>query len=384
MAAEALIRYGKVSTRAGIAAIIAMLAMPLATAPATSASESTRPGAAAKAAERRLTEAEVAKTRAETKKLEHDDTLFWRALSTFGPLLTALIAALGLLASVRKAGRDRRDALTQEANERKLEAEKRAEAERAAETTRFDERFAKAVEGLSSGKPGEQSGAAVLVASMVREKRAALSDQALQLLLVTLQAAHDEACERLLRAALQKFAHAAPERLVTDGEGDSVGGLTHVRTSYLKLPYLKLRRLDLAFAVLRKADFRGADLTGCYGYETKLEEADFRDADLTRAQWVKAEAPRARFQRTILVRARLHKANLSNANFYEADLTKANLRQAELAGAEFRKANLEKADFHGAQLDGKALLSILDSNGWPEAEFDQATRATLEELAEQP
>ncbi|HEU5105664.1 MAG TPA: pentapeptide repeat-containing protein [Solirubrobacterales bacterium] len=335
-------------------------------------------------AERELAEAEVEKTKAETKKLQDDDSVFWRALSTFGPLLTALIAAGGLLASVKKAGDDRRDAFDREAEERQVEAGKRAEAEQAAETTRFDERFAKAVEGLSSANAGEQNGAAVLVASMVREKRAALSDQALQLLLVSLQAPHDEACERLLRAALQKFAHAAPRRLVTDGEGDSVGGLTHIRTSYLKLPYLKLPGLDLAFARLRKAEFRGADLTGCFAYETKLEEADFRNADLTGARWVKAEAPHARFQKASLARARLHKATLSHANFYEADLTKANLRQAVLIGADFRKAKLERADFHGAIFDEKALRSILDSIDWNEAEFDQSTQQALHRLAEAP
>lgn len=381
MAEEALIRFGQVSRGVGIATI-AMLAVVLAASvSAAFASKGAHPAEAA--AERRLMQAEVAKTQAETEKIQHDDAIFWRALSTFGPLLTALIAAGGLLASVKKAGEDRRDALEREANERRTEAEKRAESERATEITRFDERFAKAVEGLSSEIADEQSGAAVLVASMVREKRAALSDQALQLLLVALQASHDEACERLLRAALQKFAHAAPGRLITDGEGDSVGGLTYIRTSYLKLPYLELPGLDLAFAVLRKAEFRGANLTGCYGYETKLEEADFREANLTKAQWVKAEAPHARFQKASLARARLHKATLSHANFYEADLTKVNLRQAVLNGAEFQRARLEKTDFHGAELDEKALLSILHSDDWLLAEFDQTTQTALEELAGQ-
>ena len=362
--------------------LIALLAAPILAGirPPSAASAATPKGTKAKV-ERELAEAEVERTVKETQKLEDDESTFWRLLPSVAPFLTAIVAGVGLFVSVKKAGKDRRDAIDREAQQRRDEAGKRLDAERAAETTRFDERFAKAVEGLSSQNAGEQGGAAVLVASMVREKSAALSDQALQLLLVSLQALHDEACERLLRAALQRFAHAAPERLLMDEGGDSVGGLAHIRTSYLKLPYLELPGLDLAFAVLRKAEFRGANLKDCQAYETHLEEADFRESDLTKAQWVKAKAPRARFQGAKLVRSRLHKADLTHANFYEADLTRANLRQAVLVGADFQRATLEKADFHGAQLDERALQSILDSRDWRAAQFDEATEKALEEVA---
>jgi uncharacterized protein YjbI with pentapeptide repeats len=365
--------------------LIAFMAAPAlaGAAPNSPGSAATPAGGKAKA-ERELVEAEIAKTRHEAKKLEREESTFWRLLPSLAPLLTAIVAGAGLFISVRKAGNDRRDALDREAQDRQAESDKRLAAEQAGETTRFDERFAKAVEGLSSENPGEQGGAAVLVASMVREKRAALSDQALQLLLVSLQTAHDDACERLLRAALQRFAHAAPERLLVDGDGESVGGLAHIRTSYLKLPYLALPGLDLAFAVLRKAEFRGATLSRCQGYETKLEEADFRGADLSKAQWVKVDAPHARFQKAILTRARLHKADLSHANFYEADLSRANLRQALLPGVDFRRATLNRADFHGAQLDEKALRSILGSDDWRLASFDQPTEEALQALVEEP
>lgn len=177
MTMEALVRRERGLKWAGILVFAAMLVVVLAT-PAPAAPASTQ-GANGNlkikaAAELELTEAQIEKTRAETRKLELDDSRIWRALSSLAPLLTALIAAFGLFASVKKAGTDRR------------------ETEKAAEITRFDERFAKAVEGLSSTNGGEQGGAAVLVASMVRDKQAALSDQALRLLLVALQSPHEE------------------------------------------------------------------------------------------------------------------------------------------------------------------------------------------------
>jgi uncharacterized protein YjbI with pentapeptide repeats len=335
------------------------------------------PDPAKAAAELGLTEAQLAKTKAETRKLEHDDKTLWRLLSSLGPLLTALVAVGGLLFTVKKALNDRRDTAEREARQR-------SETEATAETTRFDERFVKAAAGLSSVNPGEKSGAAVLVASMVRDKQANLSDQALQLLLVTLQTPQDSACERLLRGALERFAHVAPGRLVADANGEPTAGLSHLQTSYLKLPHLELPGLDLAFSVLRKAEFRNAGLAGSQAYEATLEESDFRAADLTKAQWVKAKAPRARFQNAVLARARLRLADLGGANFFRADLTRANLRQANLKGAKFDRATLSRADFHGAELDDEALKTILTSEDWEAAEFDAATLERLRELETQP
>ena len=336
-----------------LAMLVATLAMPALTTAASSANASSP--SSPKSTELELNEAEAAKVEAETKKVERDDSLGWRLLSTLAPLLTALIAALGLLISVIKAGRDRR------------------ETDRAAETTRFDERFAKAVEGLSSENADEQCGAAVLVASMVGEKQAELSDQALQLLLVALQAPHAEACERLLRIALERFAKAAPERLVD--------GLAHVETPYLNLANLELPRLDIAFTVLRKADFHDAKLVGCRGYKAQLEEANFSRADLTRAEWVLAEAPKARFKKATLTEAGLRLATLTEADFYKADLRRANLREAVLLEAKFHRARLAGAVFHGAYFEDRALLSILKTEDWEEAQFDRPIRERLEELA---
>ena len=87
-------------------------------------------------AELRKTNAESRRAGVETKKLERDNGWWARLLSYLAPFLTAATAAAGVFVSVRKVGEDRR------------------EARESAEIERFDERFAKAVEGLSSVEAG--------------------------------------------------------------------------------------------------------------------------------------------------------------------------------------------------------------------------------------
>lgn len=353
--------------------LVALLAAVAAAGPSRAAKiETATVATKSERANLRKIEAETDRAEAETEKLEADEE--WWSPSFLGPLLAALAAVGGLFLSAWKFGKDRRDAIDRETRGRE-------QAREASEIERFDERFAKAVTGLSSAQPGEEVGAAVLVSSMVREKREALSSQALQLLLVSLQAPHNEVCERLLRFALERFARAAPERLIKSDDGEASLGLVHVRASYLNLSHLQLPGLDLAFASLRKADFRGAGLAGCLAYGAELEKAVFNGADLTGAQWVDAKAPDAKFRKANLSDARLHQAKLDGAKFYRANLSGANLRMASLTGAEFKRANLSGADFHGATLDERALLSILHSEDWSLAEFSGPIEAQLDELA---
>jgi len=325
-------------------------------------------------ADLRKTFAEAERAQAEAGKIGRDSEWQARLLSYLAPILTAAAAAGGVFLSVRKAGVDRRDAIEREARQRE-------DADRASEIERFDERFANAVAGLSSAKPGEESGAAVLVASMVREKREALSSQALQLLLVSLQAEHDEACERLLKNALEWFARAAPQRLVGSSDHVPVGGLAHVRASYLDLSGLDLPGLDIAFASLRKANFSKAGLRKSKALRAELEKARFNEADLTEAAWSKVKAGGARFRSACLTHANLHQADLGAANFHGADLSRTNLRFANLKGADFRSASLEKADLYGAKLDDRALSSVLEAAHWETATFGDDAERRLKALA---
>lgn len=324
-------------------------------------------------AELRQTKAEAEKSAAETEKLKRDNGWPARLLSYLAPFLTALAAAAGVVVSVWTVGKNRRDADRREATQRR-------EAREAAEVERFDERFAKAVSGLSSESSDEQCGAAVLVSSMVREKSEALSNQALQLLMVALQTTHDPVCDRLLRFALARFARAAPQRLVASEDGALTVGLVHVIAPQLNLANLELPGLDMAFANLDEADLRRAVLPGSKAYETRLENANLEGADLTRTHWARVHASGAKMRLATLRRAGLRSAELNGANFFRADLHRADLRYAELFGARFEKASLAGANFIGAQFDDRSLSSILRTDDWREARFDEEDRAFLEEL----
>ena len=85
----------------------------------------------------------------------------------------------------------------------------------------------------------------------------------------------------------------------------------------------------------RRADLRGADLSGA-----NLRGADLWDANLGCAD---------------LRDANLRGADLRDANLRGADLRDANLRGADLSGANLRRADLRDANLRGADLSGANL-----------------------------
>ena len=101
-----------------------------------------------------------------------------------------------------------------------------------------------------------------------------------------------------------------------------------------------LRGADLTGADLRWADLRGADLTGA-----DLRWADLRGADLSEADLSEADLRGAN-----LSRADLSEADLSEADLSGADLREADLRGADLTGADLRESDLSRADLTGADL----------------------------------
>lgn len=88
----------------------------------------------------------------------------------------------------------------------------------------------------------------------------------------------------------------------------------------------------------RRADLRGANLTG-----VTLRETDLRDANLTGAD---------------LSRADLRWANLRHATLRNADLRCANLRCADLGGVDLRGATLRMADLGETDLREASLIGI--------------------------
>jgi uncharacterized protein YjbI with pentapeptide repeats len=319
--------------------------------------------------EARELEAQTEKTRAEARKVRDENSFVSRSFSVGTPLLTALIAVLGLGFTAQKAARDRREQRAAD-----------AQARDAATTKRFDERFADATRGLASENPADKLAGAVLMSSMVRERRAELSHQALSLLLASLQVEHDEVTTRLLVRAFERAVRAAPQRLIATDEGGRIISLSHVRAPELNLASLDATGLDVAFAHLDGADFRRTVLRGSKGYDVSVEQATLERADLRGIEWVHVHARGAKLQRAQMSGAKLGFADLSGADFYRADVQDAEFPEANLSGAKFHRATVARAKFQRATFDDRSLRTIVQARDWREAEFDEVVREQLEAL----
>ncbi len=115
---------------------------------------------------------------------------------------------------------------------------------------------------------------------------------------------------------------------------------------------------DFSQAVLRCANFTGADLngvslsqadlTGALLKDAKLQNADLTQATLVGADLTGADLTGAKLIQATAQHVKLTGANLSGADLTQADLTGANLAHANLRGASFTQATLDGAIFTGA------------------------------------
>jgi uncharacterized protein YjbI with pentapeptide repeats len=109
------------------------------------------------------------------------------------------------------------------------------------------------------------------------------------------------------------------------------------------------------YAVLNKANLRGACMHDCRFNETQLVEADCRECDFSSSQIVASNFSLAQLQKAAFKRCDLEDtvfdwADLSDTNFYQADLFMASLKFATLRRTNFVGANLNHAHLTGAQL----------------------------------
>ncbi len=130
----------------------------------------------------------------------------------------------------------------------------------------------------------------------------------------------------------------------------SLSRLSRADMSDAMLSVAKLNRTNLVFAVLRRADLRGAELNG-----TDLSWAFLEEADLSWASLNGANLNGAKLNRTNLSKANLSGAKLNRANLSKANLSEANLNGTELNGANLSEAKLDKANLRGAELNGTNL-----------------------------
>jgi uncharacterized protein YjbI with pentapeptide repeats len=318
------------------------------------------------------TQAEIDKLKAETKKLEGDDTFFWGRAAGYGAMLAAIGALIGVFVTVSKNRSDRQKDIQAAAEERERERMRR-----------FDEQFGKMVDGLTSDKPAPRASAAAAITTFLRPEHAEFHDQVLMLLLANLKFPRNDASDRLVGRV---FAQALREHR------DRLPGL------------FGPGRLDLNDARLREADLSDLDLTGC-----DMEHADLQRTDLSRAQLFRAEGHAADLTEALLIRARLGEARLngatlSGAHFGSTRLVSAKLRGAKAVGtsfdgaflqdahlhgadlrtATFRGANVNNTFFLGARLDESALASIVQADNWRKANWDPDVFERLKVIAGTP
>ena len=101
-----------------------------------------------------------------------------------------------------------------------------------------------------------------------------------------------------------------------------------------------LQNWSLVGAVLREADFSGANLS-----RAKLSGADLSRADLSDAKLLHADCRRARFVRAMLKGADLAKARLDRAELAYADLSGTKFRGTRIAPEALESTEWWKADF---------------------------------------
>lgn len=121
----------------------------------------------------------------------------------------------------------------------------------------------------------------------------------------------------------------------------SEGKRADLRGAYLSGANLK--RTKLRGANLRGSDLSGANLSEAYLSEADLSGADLYGANLSEADLCGADLSGANLSEAYLYGANLSEADLSGVDLSEADLSEADLSGADLSGADLRSANLSRA-----------------------------------------
>jgi uncharacterized protein YjbI with pentapeptide repeats len=139
---------------------------------------------------------------------------------------------------------------------------------------------------------------------------------------------------------------------------------------------------DLSGMRLAKSRFQSANLHGANLSEANLLQAKFSRANLLDADLRGADLRYADLDKTTLLGTQLQGANLAGANLDEAVLgADADLSGTELAGASLRGAELATADLSGARLSG-AILTTAEYS--PETRFPQGFDPDKEGMVARP
>lgn len=290
----------------------------------------------------------------------------WRNLILLAPTLAAAAAVLtfGVGWSTQRAQTRRQkdlDRIQQQADS----------------TREFDTRFAEVVANLGSDSVSLQASAAAILPVYLNDRYAEFTNHIIRVTTANLRLPGNEVVRNLLVEVLG----------------------TALRLEYRDAEHMKTAAdIDLADVYLRALDIRGvkmrekftanrADLSFCRMDDSDLWKAHLGKATLSGASLRNVDLGQARLDGADLSHAVLHGCRANSASlrdidgryamFQGAKLQAAHLDNADLRGARFDGANLNDCYFLGAQLDQGALQSILKSDRWRAAHFDQAIRDHL-------
>ncbi|MDO9353332.1 MAG: pentapeptide repeat-containing protein [Solirubrobacteraceae bacterium] len=223
---------------------------------------------------------------------------------------------------------------------------------------RADDRFATAIEHLSSKQLGVRIGGIFSLEALAREAEGRIQT-VVQVLL-----AHAESWTDGAKSWSERPDGAEPYPAPSDVRG-AFAAAARVRTvdampiidlSYADLgaaeiAAVDLRHADLSNAVLTKADLRFAVLKGANLQCAVLAEAGLDGANLTDADMRQADLTGAS-----LIGTQLSGARLAGTVFWGVELSEVDLIGVDLRGADLVGAHLELADLARTRLDGPELI----------------------------
>jgi uncharacterized protein YjbI with pentapeptide repeats len=254
---------------------------------------------------------------------------FWN--SSFGPIVAALVAVVGVFTTVwvnfRQWLGNQTVAQKKDENDRTREREKRDE-----------ERFQKVIEGLGSERTEAQVGAAIMLRTFLQPGYERFYGQAFDLAVAHLRLrnfnlASPEPLNSLSQALITVFKESFPRAREWLKQDPQILDASQVRLDNAHLVKADLRQAWMPEAVLRSANLSGANLS-------------------------KANLTETRLHRAILCGAILEKTDLNHADLTHADLREANLHETILSGANLEAAILENTDLRNMDLSGLRLYWI--------------------------
>lgn len=300
----------------------------------------------------------------------------WTKLSSNAAFITAIVALLGVFATVWKQLAESKRQMELDRRQRELDREQREiENQRG-----VDQKFTSIVADLGSASEAIQASAAVSIVTFLKPEYKVLHDQVFAILLANLKIKHREAVNQLIVTAFEKALRGKFDR-AKEGADKLELDLSRANLTQSDLSGLDLTNADLGFAQLRLANLTGTILFRARGYEANLEKARLSRANLNEARLQKARLNDAYLHECNLVATDMKEAELRGAQFQQAKMQAAHLEGADITGAKFEQANVSDTYFIGVKADAQALRSLVKACNWQKAHFDEEVRVKLEEMA---